>query len=72
MSEQQEKMKALKQTVNRHFGESMYFCRMLSSQNFFTVDIHTHIIPENLPKWKEKFGYGEFVQLEHHKPVARG
>ena len=48
----------------------MYFCRMLSSQNFFTVDIHTHIIPENLPKWKEKFGYGEFVQLEHHKPCC--
>ena len=43
---------------------------MLSSQNFFTVDIHTHIIPENLPKWKEKFGYGEFVQLEHHKPCC--
>jgi len=43
---------------------------MLSSQNFFTVDIHTHIIPENLPRWKEKFGYGEFVQLEHHKPCC--
>jgi aminocarboxymuconate-semialdehyde decarboxylase len=37
---------------------------------FFTVDIHTHIIPKNLPKWKEKFGYGEFITLEHHKPCC--
>lgn len=35
-----------------------------------TIDIHTHIIPENLPKWKEKFGYGEFISLEHHKPCC--
>lgn len=32
------------------------------------IDIHTHIIPENLPKWSEKFGYGGFVQLDHHQP----
>ena len=37
---------------------------------FFTVDIHTHIIPADLPKWKEKFGYGEFITLEHHKPCC--
>ncbi|MSP58477.1 MAG: amidohydrolase [Flavobacteriaceae bacterium] len=43
---------------------------MLSPQKFFTVDIHTHIIPENLPRWKEKFGYGEFIHLEHHKPCC--
>lgn len=29
------------------------------------IDIHTHIIPEQLPKWAEKFGYGGFVNLEH-------
>ena len=28
------------------------------------IDIHTHIIPEQLPKWAEKFGYGGFVNLE--------
>jgi len=35
-----------------------------------TIDIHTHILPENIPKWKEKYGYGGFVQLEHHKPCC--
>ncbi len=32
-----------------------------------TIDIHTHILPEHIPNWKEKFGYGGFVQLQHHK-----
>lgn len=30
-----------------------------------TIDIHTHILPENIPNWKEKFGYGGFIQLDH-------
>lgn len=32
------------------------------------IDIHTHILPEHLPKWSEKFGYNGFVHLDHHKP----
>jgi aminocarboxymuconate-semialdehyde decarboxylase len=32
------------------------------------IDIHTHIIPENLPDLSKKYGYGGFVSLEHHKP----
>ena len=32
------------------------------------VDIHTHILPENWPDLKERYGYGGFVQLEHHGP----
>lgn len=35
--------------------------------NFFKVDIHTHIMPEHVPKWADKFGYGGFIHLEHHK-----
>ena len=35
-----------------------------------TIDIHTHILPENIPNWKEKFGYGGLVQLQHHKPCC--
>lgn len=34
------------------------------------VDIHTHILPKDLPRWKEKFGYGGFIQLDHHKPCC--
>ena len=35
-----------------------------------TIDIHTHILPENIPNWKEKFGYGGFITLDHHKPCC--
>jgi len=34
------------------------------------IDMHTHIIPEHLPKWTEKFGYGDFIHLQHHKAGA--
>lgn len=34
------------------------------------IDIHTHILPEKLPRWSEKFGYGGFIHLEHHKPCC--
>jgi len=29
------------------------------------IDIHTHILPEKMPNWVQKFGYGEFIHLEH-------
>ena len=32
------------------------------------IDIHTHILPENWPNLKEKFGYGGWVSLEHRDP----
>jgi len=31
------------------------------------IDIHTHVIPKNIPDWASKFGYGEFIKLDHHK-----
>lgn len=34
------------------------------------IDIHTHIMPEKIPNWFEKFGYGDFIHLEHHKPCC--
>jgi len=27
------------------------------------IDMHTHIIPRKLPKWTEKWGYGDFIHL---------
>lgn len=36
----------------------------------FTIDIHTHILPEKIPDFGKKFGYGGFVSLEHHKPCC--
>jgi len=30
--------------------------------------MHTHILPEKIPAFAQKFGYGDFIQLHHHKP----
>jgi len=34
----------------------------------FTIDIHTHILPKDIPSFRERFGYGGFIQLDHHLP----
>jgi len=34
------------------------------------IDIHTHIMPEHMPNWTQKFGYGEFIHLEHRNCQA--
>ena len=39
----------------------------ITSRNF-TVDIHTHILPKDIPNFRERFGYGGFISLQHHKP----
>ena len=31
------------------------------------IDSHTHILPKKMPNWSEKFGYGDFIYLQHHK-----
>ena len=34
------------------------------------IDIHTHIMPSQMPNWTQKFGYGEFIHLEHRNCEA--
>ena len=34
------------------------------------IDIHTHIMPEHMPNWTQKFGYGEFIHVEHRNCKA--
>lgn len=34
----------------------------------FKIDIHTHILPKNIPNFAKKYGYGGFISLDHHAP----
>ncbi|MEM9024719.1 MAG: amidohydrolase family protein, partial [Bacteroidota bacterium] len=39
-------------------------------KDIFTIDIHTHVLPENIPDFHRQFGYGGFIHLDHHKPCC--
>jgi aminocarboxymuconate-semialdehyde decarboxylase len=32
------------------------------------IDIHTHLLPAELPRFAGRYGYGGFITLEHHQP----
>jgi len=34
------------------------------------IDVHTHILPRDIPSWKDRFGYGGFISLEHYDPCC--
>lgn len=34
------------------------------------IDVHTHILPRDIPSWKGSFGYGGFIKLDHYKPCC--
>ncbi|RYF91706.1 MAG: amidohydrolase [Chitinophagaceae bacterium] len=34
------------------------------------IDIHTHIMPDKMPNWVQKFGYGDFIHIEHRNCKA--
>lgn len=40
------------------------------SEQLLKIDIHTHILPERWPDLRERYGYGGWVRLEHHKPCC--
>ncbi|MDY7228971.1 amidohydrolase family protein [Hyalangium rubrum] len=32
------------------------------------IDIHTHLLPAEIPRFAERYGYGGFITLDHHAP----
>ena len=34
------------------------------------IDVHTHILPRDIPSWKDSFGYGGFITLDHYEPCC--
>ncbi|MBX3268053.1 MAG: amidohydrolase [Acidobacteria bacterium] len=34
------------------------------------IDVHTHILPKDIPAWKKRFGYGGFISLDHYRPCS--
>ncbi|MFT4704554.1 MAG: aminocarboxymuconate-semialdehyde decarboxylase [Bradymonadia bacterium] len=31
------------------------------------IDMHTHVLPEDWPDFREEFGYGGWIRLDHHR-----
>ena len=46
---------------------AMTLCLKKKTIEMLKIDMHTHIIPKNLPNWEMKFGYEGFITLDHHK-----
>jgi aminocarboxymuconate-semialdehyde decarboxylase len=45
-----------------------FACLVVDFFSTMKIDLHTHILPKNWPDLRERYGYGGFVQLEHHGP----
>jgi aminocarboxymuconate-semialdehyde decarboxylase len=58
----------LKAANNEKQGTSKLETRNVSKK--MKIDIHTHIMPDKMPNWVQKFGYGEFIHLEHRNCKA--
>jgi len=42
----------------------------MTDSRSLVIDVHTHILPKTWPDLKERYGYGGFIRMEHHKPCA--
>jgi aminocarboxymuconate-semialdehyde decarboxylase len=42
--------------------------QIVSRDHCFKIDVHTHILPEKWPNLRDRFGYGGWVELDHHCP----
>ncbi len=51
----------------RDFGVSATSAKMYQ---MLKIDVHTHILPRDIPRWKDSFGYGGFIGLDHYKPCC--
>src|SRR6187549_336592 len=41
-----------------------------ASTRMLKIDVHTHILPRDIPHWKHRFGYGGFITLDHYQPCC--
>lgn len=41
---------------------------VVDSSVVFTVDLHTHILPERWPSWTARSGYAGWIELAHERP----
>ena len=32
-----------------------------------SIDVHTHLLPPEVPRWAQKFGYGQVTAVEGNK-----
>src|SRR5213076_2684449 len=50
---------------SRATGETRRTRRARSAvRSMRSIDVHTHLLPAELPRWSERFGYGGFIRLE--------
>lgn len=58
---------AKKQKVEKT-GDPWTKTETASKKTFKKIDLHTHVLPEDIPNFHELFGYGDFIRLDHHCP----